>query len=337
MPTQQDFLFSVVIPTHNRPDFLKRALNGLEQQNLSLEKFEVVIILSPNDLSIAWLNNYSGPLNLYFEAPTEDIYQGKNVSFKRNYGAKNAKAPWLAFTDDDCFPTPTWLSAALEFCNDSNNGGIEGKTITPKNSPRTVTWKGMQRLARPKGFQTCNIFFGREDFMSVGGFDFINFPWFLEDTDMAWSILDLPKDIPFAEQAIVEHPVGPEAPWRLTHEAKNTGLKVRLLKKHPEIFKSHGMKTLRLSQYLYFGLGIGILLNLLAGCFSTALVLSCFSIGLLSLHMFKLFRGMQTSASEVLQVAHRTFTYPFYALWSLTKEAIFNRLSPLDFLKILLP
>ena len=314
--------FSVIIPTHQRPEMLLRCLNALNQQNFAFNRFEVIVIPSPNDPAIKELRTFKPSYQLRVELPLDDVYQGKNVSFKRNYGAQVAKAPWLAYTDDDCHPKENWLLSASKHIHKDGIGGIEGKTITPENSPKTLVWKGMQRLATPGGYQTCNIFFNKEIFLQTGGFDFINFPWYLEDTDLAWSILETGNEIIHEPEALIEHPVNKPAPWRLTHEARNTGLKVKLFQKHPDLYKKNGMKALRRSHYIYLALITWTLTGLI---FLNWPVIASGLVGILTiltLHMFRLFSDVSFSWGEVFEVAFRTLTFPLYASFSIIKESL---------------
>jgi glycosyltransferase involved in cell wall biosynthesis len=86
--------FSIVIPTHNRPDLLKRALNSVYAQ--SFGNFEVIVI---NDGST---QDYTSALIPY----AEKIYLINNHSAlgaatARNIGVNAARADWIVFLDDD--------------------------------------------------------------------------------------------------------------------------------------------------------------------------------------------------------------------------------------------
>lgn len=328
---------SVVIPTHNRPEFLKRAIEGLEKQDLNSADFEVIVILSPNDQSFAWLDTYNGPLNIRHIHPKEDQWQGRNVSFKRNYGAQIAKASWIAFTDDDCLPQVEWLSSALGHLDQEDVGGIEGLTQVPEDAPHTLTWKGMRRLAMFGGYQTCNVFYRKSDFLKAGGFDNENFPWFLEDTDLAWSILDLGKKIVAEPKCLVVHPVGPRASWRILHEANRAGLKLRLLRKHPEIYFSRKMAILRWPHWGYLMFYIVLLVSASLG-FTLLLYLSAHLLTLYWLaDLFKKFNGLQFTWEEVLEVGWRILLFPILALTSIIKEQLNTPLPFKTFIKALRP
>lgn len=72
---------SVVVPTRDRPELLRRCLAALEKQTLPVE---VVVV--------------------------EDR-EGRGPAWARNEGARRAGGEVVCFTDDDCAPVPRWAEA----------------------------------------------------------------------------------------------------------------------------------------------------------------------------------------------------------------------------------
>jgi glycosyltransferase involved in cell wall biosynthesis len=72
---------SVVVPTRNRPQLLKRCLAALEAQTLPVE---VIVV--------------------------EDA-EGRGPAWARNEGVQRARGEVVCFTDDDCAPVPGWAEA----------------------------------------------------------------------------------------------------------------------------------------------------------------------------------------------------------------------------------
>jgi GT2 family glycosyltransferase len=287
---------------------------------------------------LTWLKNYQSSLQLKFIVPTEDVWEGKNVSFKRNYGAKLARGSWIAFTDDDCIPSPYWLTAALKHTQNPEALGIEGLTLTPEDSPNTLTWKGMKHLSTFGGYQTCNIFYRKSVFTEHSdGFDSQNFPWFLEDTDLAWTVLGLGKKIISEPACVVIHPVGPRASWRILHEAKGAGLKVRLFLKHPALYQKTNMKALRWNHYIYLGLLLAIVVFGILNLWNFTLVSAGLILLLSAAHMIKLFYRLEWTFAELFEVAWRMALFAPIALGSILKESVRSRLPFSKFLKIIKP
>ncbi len=328
-------LISVIIPTHFRTERLRHLLVTLEKQTLEPNKFEVIVVTSPLDPSLAFLKEFKSSFALKVFTTTEDPEMGRNVSLKRNKGAGQAQGSWLAFTDDDCLPSPLWLESCLKYFADPNIHGVEGLTITNKNESHTLTWKGLQRLARPGTYQTCNIVYRKETFNDLGGFDAKQFPWYLEDTDLAWTFLNHNKKIAFNDKAIVEHPVGAPAPWRLLHEARNAGLKVILYLKHNDLYKTKKMQVLRGPHFLYLILALLILISLFLLRIEVTGILSLLYLCLFLTHLVKTFWGLQFTMTELLSTAYGLFLYPYFALFSLVKHSIKRKIDVLSFFRML--
>ncbi|MCK5111900.1 MAG: glycosyltransferase [Thermoplasmatales archaeon] len=97
-------LISVVIPTYNRPDFLKKAVETVLNQ--TYENLEILIIddASPVD-NQKNINNFDDSRIMYFKNKTR-----RGAPYSRNVGIKNAKGRFIAFLDDD----DEWMPHKLE-------------------------------------------------------------------------------------------------------------------------------------------------------------------------------------------------------------------------------
>lgn len=99
---------SVVIPSYNRADSLKRCLESLERQTCDKSLFEVIVVNDGSaDETSAFLSAFKKitPVNfVVIDQPN------KGVSCARNAGIQAAKGEFIAFTDDDCILSPDWLS-----------------------------------------------------------------------------------------------------------------------------------------------------------------------------------------------------------------------------------
>lgn len=91
----------------------------------------------------------------------------------RNAGWRAARAPVIAFTDDDCRPPPTWLERALEATAEHAGAIVQGMTLgdPDEQGNRHAPWPHSQRILPPVPWaQTCNILYPRELLERVGGF-----------------------------------------------------------------------------------------------------------------------------------------------------------------------
>lgn len=314
---------SVVTPTHNRPKTLRMLLDSLEAQSLPAARFEVLVVGNEEDLGRAVVQEFEsrGRLDIRWAFIPDDPWKGRSASAKRNLGAKLAKNPWLAFTDDDCVADPRWLESATAYFDDERNGGVEGRKCIPPLDPPTLTHKGLLRFTREGGYQTANMFYRRDVFIEVGGFD-LSFPFYLEDTDLAWTVLDRGYHIPHARDAVVEHPVSPPAPWRLLDVALRTDLVVRLFKKHPNRFRSAGMRAMPRSAPAYLALEAAALGAALTGRRTTAGLLALATGAVTLGHSMKLFHGCRAEAEEVLVTTMLLPVVPVVALVQLVRGNI---------------
>lgn len=298
--TPRSFRVSVVVPTHQRPDTLGRLLASLASQTFPRDRFEVVVVATEEDgaRDIVDATRRATGLDVRCVSIPDDPYGGRSAAAKRNFGARMAAGEWLAFTDDDCVADPRWLAGAAPRLADPEVAAVEGAMVIPPPPRPTLTYRGMLRLARRGGYQTCNMFYRRGLFLDLGGFD-ESFPYYFEDTDLAWTFLDHGHPIAFEPEARVLHPVPGPAPWKLLADGKRAGLLPLLRRKHRERYRATGRRALRPTHWLYVAFHGGIVLGLLTG--SGALVVAAGSslVLLTGVHAFKLFRRAKVEPSEL--------------------------------------
>src|SRR5213080_4720223 len=99
---------SVCICTYKRPHLLERLLDELGNQETG-ELVTYSIVIADNDASRS-----AEAVVREFEAgsPISVIYcvePVQNIALARNKAIENAKGDFVAFIDDDEFPTRTWL------------------------------------------------------------------------------------------------------------------------------------------------------------------------------------------------------------------------------------
>lgn len=301
---------SVVVPTHYRPTELKNLLLSLEVQKYNKNDFEVIIVASPKDSASEIIEKTKAESNLNLccvEIPN-DPFKGASASAKRNYGVSQAKGEWIAFIDDDCVADENWLSSASKHF-DEDIVGIEGQLRIPPLDKPTLTYKGLLRMTKSGGYQTCNMFYKKSSFQSIGGFD-LNFPYYLEDTDLAWSLLEQGGKIVFCKDAVVMHPVPQSDPYKLIIGALRTKRLVYLYKKHPDLYKKSTMESFRFSYRCYLALYVGLFFSLII---SNAFLAFVFSLGLLillSVHVFKMFYKCRFDLKELVLTSVYTLVVP---------------------------
>ncbi len=204
-----DPLVTVVVPTRNRPARVKRLLRVLEHQSLPPEQFQVIVVDdSSTDDTWAALRaaQQSSPLNL--RVLRTQRHSGPAAA--RNLGWREASAPVVAFTDDDCLPEPKWLEAGLANL-DGDARLVVGRTMAPTDQLFLIgePFARAMEVDGPDLFETCNVFYRRRDLEVVGGFDERFRRPSGEDTHLGLRVTELGVEPVFAEDAVVRHDVRP--------------------------------------------------------------------------------------------------------------------------------
>lgn len=205
----------MIVPTHRRLDSLKRLLAGLEEQTLSRERWEVVVVDDGSGPDVASsIDALAARVSFSLRVAHRRRSGGPAVA--RNEGWRSTTSSLVAFIDDDCSPQPDWLECGLAGFADPRVGVVQGKTIRPATGReyRYTPFTVVREVTTPSPwFEGCNIFFRREALEQTGGFDesFGRFPCG-EDTNLGWSVLAAGWGREWAEDAVVEHELS-ERPW----------------------------------------------------------------------------------------------------------------------------
>ncbi|MCI0414935.1 glycosyltransferase [bacterium] len=169
--------FSVIIPTHNRPEELASCLRCLAELNYARDHFEVIVVddgsdVPPEDV----VQSFANQLDI-----TLITQPNAGPAAARNAAAAKAKGEYLAFTDDDCRPTPEWLSAFSTVLLNSPDCAVGGRTINalPENlfsaASQSIIDFVYSRLNTNSGharfFTSNNMALPAHLFKSINGFD----------------------------------------------------------------------------------------------------------------------------------------------------------------------
>lgn len=253
-----------MVPTHRRPATLSALLESLRRLTYPATRLELIVVGGANDPGREAVKTFGASSDFPVVYCAIPDYQASSASFKRNEGARLARGNILAFTDDDCLVHPDWLTSAEPLFNGADVGAVEGGVEIPKPPKPTVTYRGSLRLARPGGYQTCNMFYRTSVFLACGGFD-LSFPYYLEDTDLAYTVMERGYTIPFAAAATVSHPVQAGRPLKLLTIAGSVEQMPYLFRKHArsEARLRESIRPLNRSHYCYLSLyGAAALLTL---------------------------------------------------------------------------
>jgi glycosyltransferase involved in cell wall biosynthesis len=162
---------SVHIATYRRSGFLPALVAALEAQTLPAGRFEVVIVDNGSD-DDTWSVLTEQVARSSLRLAALRIAQNRGPAAARNAAVAVSHGALLAFTDDDCLPSPRWLAALLVAADGADL--VQGRT-EPDPDPagmQSGPWARTIRIVEPTAlFETCNIAYRRSAFERVGGFD----------------------------------------------------------------------------------------------------------------------------------------------------------------------
>ncbi|HEX3020726.1 MAG TPA: glycosyltransferase [Chitinispirillaceae bacterium] len=224
---KKELKLSVVVASH-RPQMICGLLDALQNQNLRKDFYETIVVCDYHYQNL--VNRYSNVQWFFVD--------DHSISAKRNIGAANARADILAFTDDDCIPERNWISEGLNYLQVHKNcSAVEGFTSMEKNTHSIGMYREAKRLEEPS-MRTNNIFYRKEAFQKVGGFD-QRFTVQREDADLAFSVLEKGGQIDYCANIRVEHRFRHWEYWDLLKNCWNRRFDPLLFKKHPGLYRKY--------------------------------------------------------------------------------------------------
>jgi GT2 family glycosyltransferase len=205
---------SIVIPTHNRLDNLKKVLEALEKQTYPTNDFEIIVVSDGStDGTDQFLAENPSTLNL------RAIFQPDlGVAVARNMGGQAATGEIIIFIDDDVVPAPELIQEHVRFQQEHGRQAVViGPMLAPLDfqPPIWVLWEhatlANQYAAMEQGifqttarqFYTGNTSIRRSQFLEAGGFD----PSFrrAEDVELAYRLAARGAEFFFHPKAVGYH------------------------------------------------------------------------------------------------------------------------------------
>lgn len=122
---------SIVVPFYKRLDCLKLILSELSSQARDLNiTIPVIVADSASVNNLDYILNESTYPNIIVNV----IQTINSLSKKRNCGGLLAESTHIAFIDDDCLPSPSYLSSLLRLVESSSRSEIVSGTVSfPRN------------------------------------------------------------------------------------------------------------------------------------------------------------------------------------------------------------
>lgn len=188
-------MISVVTPTHNKVNLLRRTLASLEGQDLDPSGFEAVIVDDGStDSTPEFLGSYRP--GFHVEVATQKENRGRAAA--RNLGLSRARGDLVVFLDDDMELVPGFLRAHrdLQGLGPGRAGVgnvVNHPEVTRAPIDRYMSTRGAQKIKESgplpwKYFSTNNSSVRREDLDAVGGFDENFVTYGFEDLELGWRL-----------------------------------------------------------------------------------------------------------------------------------------------------
>lgn len=180
-------LISVVIPTFERAQFLRRGLRALLRQTLAPDAYEIVVVdndSGDDTREIVERVSAEHPAAADPSPPIRYVFEGcRGLSHAKNTGAAAARGDVVAYIDDDALACPEWLQSISEaFGGSELRPHVVGGPAFPLligHQPawfldryETASWGDSPRLLdRDEYFYGLNVAFRRDLLLRAGGFD----------------------------------------------------------------------------------------------------------------------------------------------------------------------
>jgi GT2 family glycosyltransferase len=200
---------SIVIPTRQRWDILRRTLAALDAQ--TSKGFEVIVVADGSDQTVPALPGVR---------VLQQEHAGPGVA--RNRAVAASERPLVMFIGDDMVPQPQFVARHIERhgLNPADEVAVLGRIVWHRDVPRDrlhrwLDWSGAlfdYRLLELQGeeeagwprFYSSNVSMKRSLFEEAGGFD-PDFVFDYEDLDFAWRLGQRGMRLLYEADAVVAH------------------------------------------------------------------------------------------------------------------------------------
>jgi glycosyltransferase involved in cell wall biosynthesis len=204
--------FTVVVPTYRRPEALARCLTALARQDHPRERFEIIVAddgsgAPPRDV----VSRFESELSITL---VEAAHAGAGSA--RNTAAQRARGAYLAFTDDDCAPSPAWLSSFARRLAQDPHAAIGGRVenalagnALSSASQLLVSflyeYYSRHERAAMRFFTSNNLAMSTARFRELGGFDAVSMRTAAEDRELCDRWVQSGGTLLYEPEALVFH------------------------------------------------------------------------------------------------------------------------------------
>jgi GT2 family glycosyltransferase len=239
-------LASVVIPTHQRREVLRRALEALRAQSADASSYEVVVSLDAcSDGTAAMLDSFEAPYRLRRVSPTR---RGRAAACNAAIAA--AEGEILIILDDDMRVVEEFVARHLSHHPPGSRLCVLGAVpveLGPDSSraARYVKEKfdlhlarlaDPDHLSRPRSFYTGNASLRAASMREAGGFDESFGIYGNEDVELALRLRAAGVGLAYDPGALARQEYGKDMGGLQRDTLEKGGTTVLLARAHPEVF-----------------------------------------------------------------------------------------------------
>jgi len=220
---------TVCICTHDRPGYVRDCLDGLRDQTVGCDQFDVLVIdsASTGDIAARLAALVGGRRNarlLRIEEP--------GVSVARNVGAVEATGDYIAYIDDDAIPAPDWIERILAAIAEADRPPalIGGRILPLWEAPLPNWWPASLRgslsiieaegrgeyrtAALPPGLEPygANMVVRARSLRAIGGFGRLSGRVGAallsdEEVQLAWRLQDSGQSVRYDSRIVARHQI----------------------------------------------------------------------------------------------------------------------------------
>jgi glycosyltransferase involved in cell wall biosynthesis len=172
---KNDPKIALVVCTRNRSGRLDMFFDAIRRLSFDCP-WELAIVNGSTDDTGERLESFASTFQGQFTIITEPKL---GLGLARNRGWRQTNAPIVAFTDDDCYPNPNYLTAIMAVFEDKDLGFCCGRTLLydATDVPITINESTVEQnynageFVDPSKIQGCNMIFRRQALVDIDGCD----------------------------------------------------------------------------------------------------------------------------------------------------------------------
>jgi len=253
--------WTVVIPTYNRLNILKKCLAALENQNFD-QNYEILVVDDGStDDTVDFLRSHPN------QFPHVKVLQQNHAAAAaaRNLGIDSAQGEYIVFVDSDIIVTSDYLAGHAEALANEDRAFTYGRLINTANFDDPTSEKSDIVFFPGAYFDTCNAAIAKKWLVQAGKFDlqFNEYGW--EDLELGVRLKKLDLKLIKCAKALGYHYHAPfslsQIPRLLNAEEQRGRMAVRFYQKHPTLNVALMIQRTPLHLVLWGILTLGGLLN----------------------------------------------------------------------------